>query len=136
MNPQLQPFPPEQAPPALDLHAALSALVNLFTSGTPCRLVLEVGGPSASTRQPDGSSPPTPSALVPADLSNREIAVLGVLAKASEPLKGRTVANRAGIRYTSHFREMMSGLVGRGLVIVGPEGGYWSKGRRLPEAPR
>jgi hypothetical protein len=66
------------------------------------------------------------------ELSEREKAALAVLARADQPLKGRTVATRAGIRYTSHFREMMSGLVNRELVVVAAGGGYWPADRPLP----
>jgi hypothetical protein len=77
---------------------------------------------------------PTQTGQVCPELSEREKAALGVVAKAEHPLKGRTVATRAGLRYTSHFREMMSGLVQKGLVQVGPEGGYWPAGKPLPRA--
>jgi hypothetical protein len=75
---------------------------------------------------PDGRTAP--------ELTPREKAAIDVLARADQPLKGRTVASRARLRYTSHFREMMAELVIRELVIVGPEGGYWLKGRPLPQA--
>lgn len=82
---------------------------------------------------PDGSAPQ--SGQVAPELTSREKAALEVLTRADQPLKGRTVATRAGLRYTSHFREMMSGLVLKELVIVGPEGGYWPADRPLPRSP-
>ncbi len=61
-------------------------------------------------------------------LTPQQQAVLRVLAKAEFPLKGRAVATRAGIRYTSHFRELMTELKQMGLVIFHPEEGGYRKG--------
>ncbi len=82
--------------------------------------------PADRASEGDGRSVP--------ELTDREKAVLDVLARADQPLKGRTVATRARLRYTSHFREMMAELVLKELVFVAPEGGYWPKGRPLPGA--
>lgn len=68
------------------------------------------------------------------ELTDREKAVLGVLARAERPLKGRTIATRAGIRYNSHFRDVMSGLRERKLVIADDERRYWPANRPLPAA--
>lgn len=34
----------------------------------------------------------------------------------NQPLKGRVVANRAGRLYDSHFRQIIAGMVRRGVV--------------------
>ena len=65
-------------------------------------------------------------------LSDREKAALAVLARAERPLKGRTIAARAGLRYTSHFRELMAGLVRKGLVITTSERLYWPASKEVP----
>jgi hypothetical protein len=66
------------------------------------------------------------------ELTERERSVLAVLARAERPLKGRTIATRAGIRYNSHFRDVMSGLKERKLVVSDEERRYWPADRPWP----
>jgi hypothetical protein len=63
----------------------------------------------------------------------RRAAVLSALENAEKPLKGTALAARAGVRYDSHFRELMGELIREEKVIHAPRGGYWLKGRPLPE---
>ena len=84
------------------------------------------------------TSKPTPATSAAAepvrlDLTKREKAVLAVLARAERPLKGVSIAKRARIRYNSHFRDVMSGLRERGLVILDAEHHYWPANRPLPQ---
>jgi hypothetical protein len=65
-------------------------------------------------------------------LSDREKAVLAVLAKAERPMKGCTVATRAGLKYNSHFRDVMSELKEKRLVIVDGDRRYWPADRPAP----
>lgn len=67
------------------------------------------------------------------ELSQREESILRVLARAERPLKGCTTATRAGLRYNSHFRDVMSELREKGLVIVDADRRYWSADKPLPK---
>ena len=81
---------------------------------------------------PAGQSPRT-------DMSgggtDTEEAILAVLQQASEPMKGRTIAHRAGCNYSSHFREALAALVAAGVLTRPPAGGYWLAERPLPQSP-
>ena len=57
-----------------------------------------------------------------------------MLARAEKPLKGRTIANRAHVEYTSHFRTTLSRMVKADppRVIKARQGGYWLPGRPVP----
>jgi hypothetical protein len=65
-------------------------------------------------------------------LSEMEETVLGVLLRAEKPLKGSAIASRAGVRYSSHIRQVLSELVQKGKLIRAPQGGYWPADRPLP----
>lgn len=73
------------------------------------------------------------STPVPLELSEREKSVLKAMEKIEKPLKGQAIARRAGLSYNPNFRRLMSGLMQKGLIIPGPQGGYWLASRPLPE---
>lgn len=54
--------------------------------------------------------------------------ILSVLGEANRPLKGETVARRAGKNYTGHFRTALHQLRERELILLLDEG-YWLAGR-------
>jgi hypothetical protein len=77
-------------------------------------------------RPPGGQVP-----SVPTDTAEK---VFGVLVKAEKPLKGRTVAHRAGLGYGSHLRQTLSDLVLTGRLMRVPGRGYWPAGKPVPPA--
>ncbi len=81
-----------------------------------------------------GNTASEKSTPVPIQLSDREKTVMEAMEKIDRPLKGAAVARRAKLSYNPNFRRLMSGLMQKGLIIPGPQGGYWLASRPLPEA--
>jgi len=116
---------------------ALLALVRVL-DGKPFHLALAIGDVvmKVSVRPATPALASRGGDRAPAEgveLSDREQAVLRVLAKGEGPLKGCTVATRAGLRYNSHFRDVMSELKEKGLVMVDGDRRYWPTDRPVPD---
>jgi hypothetical protein len=60
------------------------------------------------------------------DIGNRILAVLG---EADRPLKAQAVANRAGAKFNSHFKQILTRLKREGQIVLTPDG------YSIPEEP-
>ena len=95
--------------------------------------LLTLSGLKGNMPRTEAATPADSVVPLVAGLGEREKAVLRVLERAERPLKGRAVAVRAGLNYTSHFRELMSGLVQAGLVRLTRSRCYWLASRPLTD---
>jgi hypothetical protein len=56
------------------------------------------------------------------DLSDLENSIVELLHESENPLRGKEIAARIGARFTSHFREILSGLCSRGIIFRTTQG--------------
>lgn len=79
----------------------------------------------------DESRPPQePARSVP---TGRRATVLDVLARAERVLKGSAIARRAGLSYTSHFRELLGRMADDGEIQRVKGRGYWRVDSEPPD---
>lgn len=95
----------------------------LYSDGTADRLAI----PAERGR----TNPATASGQVSPATDNERL-ILEVLSRAEKPLKGRTVASRAGLAYNSHLRQTLSVMRRAGRIQRAPSGGYWPANKPLP----